>query len=317
MIANEMGVEGSMHFISTDIRSVVGFYRIKRKTGVNLLKSSAHSTKKEDLSGETDIDRAISLNKNLKRLKRNNHTANTVIAYKKLKEAQEEGNSFIAQRKYIREASGKIATVWTDKKDQKDTHVDAAKDSKLRKTFSKIEIDNDVDLKEYKSFEKDFEEVKDKLPKIPNGLNPELRIRKLGKHNTKDFSVIGLYNPARNSLAIDVRNSSATIHEYGHFVDIALKDNVSLNAEFRELNKEYTKKLPERVRESKGFSEYLSTPTEVYARAFELYAHEKLGINNRLLNPEKYKKGDDFAPFREDKSLKEKYFTLLDKVFEK
>lgn len=293
-------MRGAHKFTMTDIRSLMGAGRVLRKTGDNPLRSIVT---KDYYSRDAE---------EYKR-NRSEMAIASVVTLRKLEEAQREGRDFKNQKRFVRDANGKVATVWEDKKNQSETHKELSRNSSLNRSFSKIEIDNDVDPDEFKDFENGFNEVKDKLPRIPNGRQPELRIRKLGKHNGAGSVVHGLYNPVRNAIAVDVRNSAATIHEMGHYYDLAVKGNSSLSLKARPLMGRYSKNLS--VLDDKH-REYLSTPTEVYARAFELYAHERLGVNNRLLNPDKFNEdSESFGPFFKDPSLKKDFFSFFDESF--
>ena len=297
----EMGEQ--IFFVISDIRSMVGAKRLQRKTGKNLFR--------ETILGSSYYGGGRDLTSRMEREGKLSHEA--IESMRDLEDAQREGKNFKAQKKFVRESASKVATVWEDKKNQKDEHVKASKETNLLKDFSKVEIDGDVDLNEFKDFESDFAHVRSKLPTIPSDRKPEMRIRKLGKHGSHKTTVHGLYNPVRNSIAIDVRNSSSAIHEMGHYYDLTVKGNSSMSREAYPLMKRYMKGLSTT---DEGRREYLSTPTEIYARAFELYSHERLGINNRLLNPDKFDpESDDFSPFFKDEKLKEDFFNFFDRSF--
>lgn len=275
-------------YMVVDKRILAGLSRVQHKTGENVLKlANDYASQKID---------------------RNEAQLKSMRALAMLEEAQWEGKNFQAQKKYLREQSGKIATAWMDKKNPDKEHVELMKNSSFNKSFRKLEVDNDVAAEELRDFENAYEDVKDKLPAIPKELVPELKVRKLGKHRAT-----GIFFPAKNVLAVDVRDSSSFIHEYGHALDLVVHNSASLSGEFREISQGYSKLLPyDRVGNK---AEYFNTPTEQMARLFELYAHERLGIDNRLLNPAKFTERPDFEPFQKDPSLKEKGFAFLDKLF--
>lgn len=281
------------NFRVIDVRSLMGAARIQRKTGENLLEPFHSSANNSWVSSLDDNGR--------------HQVMKTLL---ELEEAQLEGKSFKSQQKYIRENSSKSsARVWEDKKYPKDTHIEAASKSPLKRFFKKIEIDNDVDLDEFKRFEKDYVEVVDKLPKIPRGKEPELRIRKLGRHKAT-----GIYFPHKNVVGIDIRTSGSTVHELAHQYDLTVKDNASLRRDFRGIISDYTKSLKIPPGEPASRAEYLGTPTEILARGFTVYAHEKLGINNSLLD-ERRLEDYDHAPFK-DPVLKEKVFQFFNNLYE-
>lgn len=279
-----------------DFRSVMGAARTQRLTGISTLKGHVSDSYSSWRGLNTP------------------QKASILASYMVLREKQEEGKDFKTRQKYVKDSNAKVATVWMDKKNQKESHIEAAKNSSLRGTFSEVEIDNDVDLKEFEQFERDYNEIKDKLPPIPEDRKPRIGIRKLGKHSGKNFEVSGLYSPGLNSIAISVNNSGSTIHEMAHMYDFAVKGNPSMKSDFKEIQQSYAKnlKLPAGM-ENKG--EYYSSSHEVFARGFEMYAHEKLGIkNNKLLNEEKFD-GFDYEPIRENPELKEKMFAFYDSKF--
>src|SRR5699024_2039384 len=146
------------------------------------------------------------------------------------------------------------------------------------------------------------------IPPSPTGREPSLRIRYLGKHKAT-----GVFFPHANTIAVDVRDSSSFVHEYGHYVDLVTQDNASVGRGFREVVDSYSRKveMPAGMESKSG---YYSTPTEVYARGFEMYAHERLGVDNRLLRKDKFDRFD-FEPFQRDPELKEKMFDLFDEAF--
>lgn len=275
------------NFFVVSTRGLVGAGRVQKKTGGNLL--SEIVDRKERYSNETKI-KALEL-------------------LEKVEDAQIEGNNFIRHKNYVKQNSARTATAWMDKKNQSKINLDLAKKSSLRENFRHIEIDDDVDPVEFADFERSFNEIKDKLPKIPNGLQPELRLRKLGRHKAN-----GIYFPHKNTVAIDVRTSEAFIHEYSHMIDIAVKDNASLSKEFDVIGREYVERL-DKV-EAGNKADYYSTRTEIFARGMEIYAHERLGIDNRLLNPERMKDRFDYRPFQESPELKQRLFEYYDKIFE-
>lgn len=274
------------NFIMIDTRNIAGADRILRKTGDNLTDTLMGKWRAGDVAEARQA------------------TFNTL---QKLEEAQFEGRNFKQQQKYFRENTGSIATARDDKKNPLPTHEKAAKETPLRKYFSKVELDNDVDLEEFKTFEKDYAAIADKLPQVPTNKQPVFRVRYLGKHKAD-----GIYFPSENTVAVDIRNGGSAVHELLHQYDIAVKSNASLSQEFRGITKSYSNdlKMPPELASSKR--EYYTTPTEILARGGEYYFAEKLGIkNNRLLDVTKLG-GFDYAPFRENGELREKVFQFFD-----
>ena len=320
----------------TDIRSLAGAQRMSRRTGQNLLARTAmhpHSTASTndypddypegyshasyqqriyDLKDAgTSVRDVLSRRKDLAESQQAANKVAAAQALAALEDAQLEGRNFIAQKKYVREQNGKIATAFDDKKNPDKTRQELMAATSLSKAnggmFSKVEIDNDVDPEEYADFENAVHDIESKLPPIPAERRPDLRIRKLGKHKAN-----GVYNPARNTVAVDVRTSEAYIHEMGHYYDLTAKNNASLSEDFKSISRSYGQALEE---SDPKRSAYLNTPTEQLARGFEVYAHQRLGINNRLVNPSEFDR-NDYAPYTENPELKAKTFAYFDKLFE-
>lgn len=281
----------SRKFIMIDARTLAGTERIHNATKENMLNTIV----------END-------NKSLQSLR-----IPMIEVYKKVRDKQYEGSNFIAQKKFIDEhTSNKVATAWMDKKGIDEVHQKLAKETPLRKHFRKIEIDNDVAPAEFKEFEKEFEETFSKLPEFDKNAVPELRIRKLGKHNAA-----GVFFPHKNTVCIDVRHSSSTIHELGHYYDLVVKKNASLSPEFESIVKSYSKGLEYNKDVGGRNRQYYTTPTEVHSRFFEVYAHEKLGVDNRLLDKDRFNTRFDYAPIMSNEGLKKRAFAFFDKTFGK
>ena len=320
----------------TDLRSLAGAERIERRTGVNLIDINAMNPHFTQSTGDFVDDfpdgyshqafqqkvRQILAEEGLTasdlHAERKSYTTEqfasaqvrTVEALAEMEDAQLEGRNFQAQKKHLQRTSRSSAGVFDDKKHPDKAHQAMMAQTSLAAsnggTFSKVEIDNDVDPAEYADFEKAVAEVESKLPAIPAGRNPELRIRKLGRHNAR-----GLFSPHRNAVAVDVRTSEAYIHEMGHYYDHVVGQSASLQQDFRSISRDYAAALKEPDSKRR---QYLNTPTEQLARGFEVYAVERLGINNRLVRPEKFD-DPDYAPFTQNPELKQRIFAFFDRTF--
>lgn len=275
------------NFTRVDVRTIMGAIRAENKTGVKVFQALASNGR--DKNGE--IGRAA------------------LLMHQRLEDAQLEGKNFTAQKRYIRENAKKIAGVFDEKKDTDDIRKEMMRTSSLNEHFRGLDLDNEVDPDELADFERCYEEVRTKLPKIPEDRKPKLFVKKLGKHRA-----IGLFSSSQNSLAVDVRTSAAFIHETGHYFDLVVKDNASLSSEFREIAKGYSANLKVPSTEPKSRWDYLTTSTEVWARNFECYCFERLGINNRLINPDRFS-DYDYEPIMKNPELKEKAYALFDKLF--
>ena len=141
------------------------------------------------------------------------------------------------------------------------------------KSISYLELDEDVDLKEFTQVEETFHEVIKRMPVLPESVS--LRFRKLGDHKA-----IGLYYSSFKCIAVDIRDTSAFVHEYGHAIDHQYKEilnqdvMLSMSAEFRDIRRKYGKILNQILKEDKinlNNKSYYMMPSEIFARAYEYY----------------------------------------------
>ena len=101
------------------------------------------------------------------------------------------------------------------------------------------------------------------------------------------------------------------IHEYGHLIDYKMYDGaLSLSEEFRDIIKAYTKevnKLPEDNYVAKK-RKYFTTPTEIFARGFELYMSKRIE-SSFLKDANTYVTDSAYTCFTEDaRNEIEKFF---------
>ncbi len=304
-------------FQRVDVRTLIGSARLEKMTGMNPFEATLtpppvrHMVKEGDgwvrvPEDEVDRQQGVAAAAQLTRVMK---SATLLEATKK---AQRAGNNFRSQQAYVREAtSKKSAAAWEDKLYPDKVHQEMAANTRLNQSFAKVEIDNDVAPEEFADFEEAWMKAQEKLPKIPADRQPTLRIRKLGRHRAN-----GMFVPHVNTVCIDVRTSEAAIHEMGHYFDITVEDNASLQGDFNEIVDQYSQKLTmppgSESSASKYFSpSYYNTPTEVFARGFEMYASERLGVTGRVLKEDKFDTFP-FAPFKNDPELKERLFKFFD-----
>ena len=197
-----------------------------------------------------------------------------------------------------RVAKSDYASSYQDKKTTNQKYLKAAEDSILKKYFSKIEIDIDVDLKLFKEYEKQIAYFYNLFGVTVEGL--VLRLRKLGKHRAA-----GLFFPHANCLCVDIRSPSSFVHEFFHAIDYNKgTEYVRCHSfpEFKAIHRLYTKSIDEELKKmdksnplkgrllgnSKYNIDYYKDPYEVFARCGEMYFHElygdKYSISNELLN---------------------------------
>ena len=202
--------------------------------------------------------------------------------------------NIVCQQKYEHNLEKEShAKAWETKKNINKATQQVMDRTTLHKFFKGIELDNDVDLTQFKRFEDETMRLMTRLPKTKNV--PILRLRKLGNHKAA-----GLYVPSLNTIVVDFRNPSeihgnhaekeasfsSFIHEYGHYLDYNLSKNkddlsLSLQPKFANIIRNYTQELRLNGVAGKDYA-YLATPTEVFARSFELYMHDAVGLRGNL-----------------------------------
>ncbi|WP_241696325.1 LPD1 domain-containing protein [Ligilactobacillus salivarius] len=222
------------------------------------------------------------------------------------------------------------AKSWQTKKNINKATLDAMENSSLKQDFKDLELDNDVDIDKFKKLEPEIRETVKFLPQSTNSEKPILRFRKLGNHHAT-----GLFVPFNNTLAVDFRSYESKseyrpsgvgiesfIHEYGHFLDYNANNSelskngqtrqyanrfrhiLSMQDEFKEILHQTQHEIQNRVanglKMSSHFINYYTTPTEVYARAFEVYSSE-IGLQNSLLKDRsEYKNSLIYSFFTDD-----------------
>ncbi|USI65353.1 hypothetical protein QR692_10195 [Lactococcus petauri] len=174
---------------------------------------------------------------------------------------------------YAKSAASNYATAFQTKKNIPERIQIAMAQSTFSKDFSFVEFDETVDLDKMRELESEWETYRKVLPHAQNGKMPDLRFRYLGKHKAN-----GIFFPGANSIGVDPRYGIQSFsHEYGHFLDFNNSSEVplSLQAEFSHILLAYQEGydcLAEKpAKTGKCSDDYFKTPTEVLARAFEVY----------------------------------------------
>lgn len=193
-----------------------------------------------------------------------------------------EDENYELMQAYERDSANSYATAFSTKKNiNKETEEAMMNSIFLKLGFGYVEYDNEVDLKKVNDVAKEWVKI---YKMLPNGRAvPTLRFRKLGKHNAA-----GVFFPSMNCVSVDFRSVSSFIHEYGHYLDYNLgKDkNLSLSDEFLPIIRGYRANVYDKYKDSYVYKKagYYCTPTEVFARGFELYISSK--ISSSLLKTE-------------------------------
>lgn len=199
------------------------------------------------------------------------------------------------------------ASAWQTKKHINKETREVMEKTSLNNYFGFVELDNDVDLTLFNQFEQEMTRIHTILPKTGNTV-PDLRLRKLGNHKA-----LGMYVPGNHTIAIDFRDTSDAIegvgiqsfvHEYGHALDYSQGNGqlLSMEKEFKEIVTRYRDNLSlyaatTYVGKKAG---YYGAPTEVFARAFELYLSEA-GFTSAFIKPkETYQTKTEYTLFDSD-----------------
>lgn len=214
------------------------------------------------------------------------------------------------QRSYVRENSTEhSATVYQQKKNIPQTHLDAAETSlfKTSKDFTHVEIDSDVELASFNKIEKEYDLVRNFTGTTKP---PTLRFRKTGRHKA-----LGVYHPFFDNIAVDPRHPSSFIHEYAHHLDHTYGSrNLSSSPEFEKV----LRKSQNALKQLKGVIPakqlaYFMTPTEVFARSSELYYHWR-GLDTSLNGDTEKYSAPQFAVM---KRYKQEILAYWDSAIEK
>lgn len=166
-----------------------------------------------------------------------------------------------ANRRY---ASAHSAGVFEDKLSCDEAHRGAAASSLFARRFAHVEIDDSVDLGQFARLDREAAALADRgwLPTI--GSDNSIRFRLCGRHRT-----IGVYSPSLKAIAIDPRAPRSGAHEMAHAYDFE-HGQLSAKPEFRPILDRQRAALSGMDLTDSRLA-YWSTPTEVFARAYELH----------------------------------------------
>ena len=244
-----------------------------------------------------------------------------------LKREYEDALAANLNAQYVNQSTKTIASVREDKIFQ-DYEMNS-NTSFLDLGFSKVEVDteryrgSDFDKEKFRVLENEWEKLCNHLPH--STVEPELKFRKLGKHKAS-----GLYVPGLNIMAVDVRDSSSFIHEYGHYLDYTYDQSGIISStshsfkDIRNIYKASLLKLIQIAEETrldlaqavhiKKKLDYYLTPTEVFARGFEWWVFETYTKDSELLSDEAtYYSRLEYRALRQCRHL---LFAFFDTFFE-
>lgn len=260
-------------------------------------------------------------------------------------------HNFVLNQKYARQSGATIATVQSDKKYQDSELNKSTIFNQLG--FRKVEVDTqkyeskEFDYSLFKKVEEDFEEICNKLPHA--SAQPELKFRKLGKHKATGLYAPFLNILAvdvRNTESFIHEYGHYLDYKHGG------KENYSLRDDFEHIITSYSnnfkitfkkkedelltrlmkaskesasgtnvvsleeKRLSaelELLKKSNKMFDYFTTPTEIFARGFELWVFETITSNSSLLKSrEEYSNRIEYVSFN---GIKESLFSFFATIF--
>lgn len=188
---------------------------------------------------------------------------------------------------------GRIATAFSDKVPVSPSVAAAARESPLHERFGHVEYDEDIDLSKVAQMER---EIRIALDALPAALAPleSFRVRKLGKYRD---NTLGVYSPERRAIVVDdgkaTRNGysglSSFVHEYAHHLDAWSSPDgpLSTSDSFRPILASYCDGFDRAAAGEQlnaATKDYLMTPTEVFARGFELWAAQAKGVRSSCID---------------------------------
>lgn len=191
----------------------------------------------------------------------------------------------------------RTAGVFDDKKHCTLGHMRAADESVFNRLFDHVEIDDAIDLDEFQRMDGEFERRWDagELPRI-DSMN-DFRFRKTMRHHAGSGRAIGLYSPRLHALAVDPRHPESLLHEMAHAYDYE-HGQLSLSTGFMGILEGYRDALSGMDGMSDKDREYAATPTEVFARLWELSAFEH-GVGGSFIDgPDRYRDPVMYAPLK-------------------
>ena len=262
-------------------------------------------------------------------------------------------HNFVLNQKYSRQSSATIATVQSDKKYQdselnKSTIFNQLGFRKVEVDTQKYE-GKEFDYNLFRKVEEDFEEICNKLPHA--SAQPELKFRKLGKHkatglyapflnilavdvrNTESF--IHEYGHYLDYKHGDKASESYSLEDNFEHIITAYSNNFKIISKKMEdvlltrlikASKESAsgisvasleeKRLSaelELLKNSNKMFDYFTTPTEIFARGFELWVFETITSNSSLLkSKEEYSNRIEYSSFN---GIKGSLFSFFATIF--
>lgn len=228
-------------------------------------------------------------------------TVGRLVTFVTLAEARWEGEiKREANREY---AKRHAAGVFSDKKRCNDAHRRAAEASMFGRTFRHVEIDDDIDLDLFARLDDEYRTRRGdgELPAISDG--NAFRFRKTGRHKA-----IGVYSPHEHAIAVDPRAPRSLIHEFAHAYDFE-HGQISCTPRFQPILDMFEAGF-DRTNQTETRIRYALTPTEVFARGWEIHMLHT-GKGGSFVGVEAdYKNDPLYRPLLDMEGLDELYATF-------
>lgn len=218
----------------------------------------------------------------------------------------ESKKDMVSMMKYFSDLKGTYSKSFQTLKNHSQKMLAEMQNSVLNEYFGFVELDEDVDISKCQEIMKQFIAWKEKIVPGADAHENAIRFRKLGNHHAS-----GLYYPFINCMCVDYRMCYSFIHEFGHLIDYTYGE-LSMKPDFYMISTMYKARLAE-VAKTTSFTgkynlSYFCTPTEIFARSFELYNAKIKGIHNSLL-PQKF--GVEYPQDEEFMATVRAYFDTL------
>lgn len=215
---------------------------------------------------------------------------------------------------YVKDSQASYATAFMTKKNIPEKIEYAMSHSTFTKDFNFVEYDESIEISKMGILEREWPAYAAILPQPMNREKADLRFRLLGKHKAR-----GIFFPAVNSIAVDPNVMSdgklgvtSFSHEYAHFIDFNHTFDVplSLQEEFQDILSDYQEKMDEVMPElTKKKADYFKTPTEVFARSFEVYLDQFSNVQSNFKKQELISR--EYRPLQENTNSIIDYFNDL------
>lgn len=194
-----------------------------------------------------------------------------------------EDNKFNLMDKYNKDNASDYAKSYQTKKNIPDKILNIMNHNVFLKDFKYVEADELTDIAKFKEIEKEYLTLRKVMNIEELAKNePTLRFRRLGKLRCR-----GAYYSDVNCICIDIKSPSSFMHEFGHLIDFTSGGEfpLSLTEDFTKIGVKYSQAFMRDLNKLdsenpvKSYLQrkvgYFTTPTEMFARSFEIYLFKK------------------------------------------